>query len=196
MSGMNIAPPIEFSQEDKRLMRLALNQAKKAAAVGDAPIGAIVVQNGLVIGRGHNRRENRTDATEHAEMMAIRQACRRLRSWRLSDCDLYVTLEPCLMCAGAIISARIHRVVYAAADPKAGACGSVVSAQDFPLMHSLICEGSLMSVESASLLHNFFSVLRQRDLQRGTRGQRRDEAVSGGKQLIGRLNETATDPKM
>ncbi len=169
---------------DDRWMRLALAQARKAAAAGETPVGAVVVRDGRVIGRGYNRREARTDATEHAEMMALRQASRRLRSWRLADCDLYVTLEPCLMCAGALINARVRRVVYAAADPKAGACGSVVSAQDFPLMHTLVCEPGPLGDESADLLRGFFRALRRRDRNRGTRGERRVESEAGRKDLL------------
>ena len=164
-------------------MQLALNLARKAAAAGETPIGAVVVWNGQVIGRGRNRREARADATEHAEIMAIRQACRHLKSWRLTDCDLYVTLEPCLMCAGALINARIRRVVYAAPDPKAGACGSVVDARTFPLFHPLVCEPGPLAAESTELLRVFFRTLRQRDRGRGTKGQRRTEAVAGLKDL-------------
>lgn len=183
-----------FTADDRRFMRLALNQAAKAAAVGETPIGAVVVFHGQVVGRGRNRREQRTDATEHAELMAIRQACRRLRSWRLADCDLYVTLEPCLMCAGAIINARIRRVVFAAFDPKAGALGSVISAQEFPLMHEVTCEGGLMADEAAVMLRGFFRALRLRDRRRGSRGQRRSEAFAGEKHLWVHRTEPAPEP--
>ncbi|MGI6297714.1 MAG: tRNA adenosine(34) deaminase TadA [Saccharofermentanales bacterium] len=168
-------------ENDKRWMRLALNQARKAAAVGETPIGAVIVHEGRVIGRGYNRRETRKDATEHAEIMAIRQASRRLKSWRLTDCELYVTLEPCLMCAGALINARIRRVVYAAADPKGGACGSVVSAQSLPLFHEIICEPGPLAAESAELLRLFFKALRTRDRERGSSGQRRKQSLTGQK---------------
>lgn len=174
----------DFSDQDRRFMRLALNQAAKAAAMGETPVGAIVVFDGRVVGRGRNRRETRRDATEHAEIMAIRQACRKLGSWRLTDCDLYVTLEPCLMCAGALINARVRRVVYAASDPKAGSCGSVVSAQDFPLMHQMVCERGLLAREASDQLRGFFKGIRQRDKGRGTRGQRREEAARGLKPLL------------
>ena len=182
-----------YSPLDRRFMRLALNQAARAAAEGETPVGAIVVYQGQVVGRGRNRREQRTDATEHAEIMAIRQACRRLHSWRLDDCDLYVTLEPCLMCAGAIINARIRRVVYAAPDPKAGACGSVVAAQDFPLLHTVTCEGGLLGEDAADMLRAFFKKLRERDRSRGSRGQRREEAVSGKKRFGEMLS--SSDPE-
>lgn len=172
------------SDADIRWMRLAMNLAHKAAAAGETPIGAVVVHDGQVVGRGFNRRETRTDATEHAEIMAIRQASRRLKSWRLDQCDLYVTLEPCLMCAGALINARIRRVVYAAPDPKAGACGSVVDARGFPLFHVLVCEPGPLGAESAALLKAFFRALRERDRGRGSKGQRRAEAVSGRKDTM------------
>ena len=107
-------------------MKLALNQARKAMKAGETPVGAVLVCAGRVLGRGYNRREASADVTQHAELMAIRQASRRLGTWRLDGCDLYVTLEPCIMCAGAIVQARIRTVYYGAADPKAGACGSVV----------------------------------------------------------------------
>lgn len=170
-------------ENDKRWMRLALNQAHKAAAAGETPIGAVVVHAGRVIGRGYNRRETRHDATEHAEIMAIRQASRYLKSWRLTDCELFVTLEPCLMCAGALINARIRRVVYAAADPKGGACGSVVSAQSLPLFHEIICEPGPFAAESAELLRAFFKALRTRDRERGSSGQRRKQSLTGQKPI-------------
>jgi len=176
-------------------MKLALNQAARAAALGETPIGAVIVLDGQVIGRGRNRREQRTDATEHAEMMAIRQASRKLRSWRLSGCDLYVTLEPCLMCAGALINARIRRIVFAASDPKAGACGSVVAAQDFPLMHQVRCEGGLMAEASSVMLRRFFQALRERDKGRGSRGHRRDEARTGRKQILMHARPEADHPE-
>jgi len=184
-----------FSAEDRRFMKLALSQASRAAALGETPIGAVIVCDGQVVGRGRNRREQRTDATEHAEMMAIRQACRKLKSWRLSGCDLYVTLEPCLMCAGALINARIRRVVFAAPDPKAGACGSVVAAQDFPLMHEVRCEGGLMAEASSVMLRRFFQELRKRDKNRGSRGLRRDEARSGRKQILIHARPEADHPE-
>ncbi len=171
-----------LSENDSHWMNLALNQARKAAAAGETPIGAVIVHEGRVIGRGRNRRETRQDATEHAEIMAIRQACRRLKSWRLPDCDLYVTLEPCLMCAGAIINARIRRVVFAATDPKGGACGSVIAAHSLPLFHTLVCEQGPLAAESSELLRRFFQALRQRDRERGSSGERRDQGLAGRKQ--------------
>ncbi len=174
----------DFSKQDQQYMKQALGQAAKAAAAGETPVGAIVVHDGRVIGRGRNRRETRQDATEHAEIMAIRQACRKMGSWRLADCDVYVTLEPCLMCAGALINARVRRVVFAAADPKAGAMGSVVAAQDFPLMHPIVCEGGLLADEAAGQLRDFFKKLRLRDKDRGTKGERRAEARSGCKPMM------------
>lgn len=115
------------SEEKKKYMQLAFEQANKAQEKGEVPIGAILVDpDGRVIGRGYNRRELDQDATQHAEMMAIRQGCTELNTWRLIDCSLFVTLEPCPMCAGAIINSRIKNVYFGALDPKAGAAGSVV----------------------------------------------------------------------
>ena len=114
-------------EQKEKYMHLAFEQAKKAEEQGEVPIGAVVVdKDGNVIGEGYNRRELDEDATQHAEMIAIRQACKKLNSWRLVDCSLFITLEPCPMCMGAIINARIAAVWFGAYDPKAGACGSVL----------------------------------------------------------------------
>ena len=112
---------------DEVFMREALSLARRAADAGEVPVGAVVVKDGAVIGRGHNRPVSGNDPTAHAEVMALRDAAERVGNYRLGDCALYVTLEPCAMCAGAIMHARIGRVVYGAADPKAGACGGVVN---------------------------------------------------------------------
>jgi len=110
----------------KRYMKEALKEAVKAYQKDEAPIGAVIVQEGRIISRGHNERETKQDATLHAEMTAIRKACKKKGTWRLNDCDMYVTLEPCAMCAGAIVQARVGRLFIGAADPKAGAAGSVL----------------------------------------------------------------------
>ena len=117
------------------LMSLAMAEAKDASARGEVPVGALVVLNGTIIGRGQNRVIRDSDPTAHAEVVAIRRAAQHLRNYRLNGCVLYVTLEPCAMCAGAILHARIARLVYAAADPKAGACGSVMSVIDHPSLN-------------------------------------------------------------
>ena len=116
----------ERSERDVYFMRMALREAKRALAHEDVPIGAVLVHRGEILAAAHNERELREDPTAHAEVLALREAARALGTWRLLDCELYVTLEPCTMCAGAIVLARIPRVVFGATDPKAGACGSVL----------------------------------------------------------------------
>ena len=138
-------------------MRLALREAERALAHDDVPVGAVIVHSGEVIGAGHNERELRRDPTAHAEMIAIREAAIALRSWRLLDTVLYITLEPCAMCAGAIVLGRIPRVVFGAADPKAGAAGSVLDVLAAPsLNHRPDVAGGLLATESAELLLAFF----------------------------------------
>ena len=154
-------------------------QAQKAKEAGEVPVGAIVVRDGVVLGRGYNRRESRQDVTLHAEMIAIRQACRRLNSWRLDACDLYVTLEPCIMCAGAIIQARIRTLHYGADDPKAGACGSLVDLFSLRQNHSVEVRSGLMAETCSSLLKNFFQRRRTLDKAAGTKGERRRQARDG-----------------
>ena len=142
-------------------MRQALELARACLPDGDVPVGCVVVSPvGEVIGRGRNRREAEGCAAAHAEIEAITQACRRLGSWRLTGCVLYVTLEPCPMCAGAIINARIPRVVFGAPDPKAGSCGSVTDLFALPYNHRPACEGGVLEEECAQLLRDFFRALR------------------------------------
>jgi tRNA(adenine34) deaminase len=139
-------------------MRLALREAQRASEHDDIPVGAVVVKDGEVIGSGHNEREVRADPTAHAEMIALREAARLLASWRVLDSVLYVTLEPCAMCAGAIVLARIPRVVFGTADPKAGAAGSVLNVLEEPrLNHRPQVESGLLAEECAELLRSFFS---------------------------------------
>jgi len=139
-------------------MRLALREAVRATEHDDVPIGAVIVRGGEVIGSGHNERELRTDPTAHAEMIALREAARTLGSWRVLDSVMYVTLEPCAMCAGAIVLSRLPRLVYGAADPKAGAAGSVLDVLDEPrLNHRPQVESGLLAEECADLLRGFFA---------------------------------------
>ena len=139
-------------------MRLALREAERAVEHDDVPVGAVVVHDGEVIGAGHNERELRQDPSAHAEMLALREAARALGSWRLLDAVLYVTLEPCAMCAGAIVLGRVPRVVYGTADPKAGAAGSVLDVLAEPrLNHRPEVAGGLLAPECAALLRSFFS---------------------------------------
>jgi tRNA(adenine34) deaminase len=139
-------------------MRLALREAARAPEHDDVPIGAVIVHGGEVIGAGHNERELRADPTAHAEMIALREAAHALGSWRILDAVMYVTLEPCAMCAGAIVLARVPRVVYGATDPKAGAAGSVLDVLDEPrLNHRPQVEGGLLAEDCADLLRAFFA---------------------------------------
>lgn len=151
------------SSADAFFMRQALAEARLAADEGEVPVGAVVVHAGRVIGRGRNACERLQDATAHAEMVAITAASSALGSWRLEDCTLYVSLEPCPMCLGACLNARVARVVYAAREPKAGACGSVVDLRALPgFNHALTVTGGVDAEESAAILKGFFKKLRER----------------------------------
>jgi len=139
-------------------MRLAIEQAELALAHDDVPVGAVVVQDGHVVGEGRNERERRQDPTAHAETLALRQAAQRRGSWRLLDTVIYVTLEPCAMCAGAIVLARVPRVVFGTGDPKAGAAGSVLDVLAEPrLNHRPAVVGGVLAEECAALLTSFFA---------------------------------------
>lgn len=142
-------------------MQAALAQAERAAAIGEVPVGAVVVLDGEVIGAGSNRREIDQDPLAHAELFAIREAARRLGSWRLVGASLYVTLEPCAMCAGAIVLARIDRLIYGAADPKAGYCGTLGDIpRDARLNHRVEVTAGVLSEECGQILRHFFADLR------------------------------------
>ena len=169
--------PQPASGFDPRFLWKALAQAMRADREDETPVGAVVVKDGAVVGRGRNQRELRQDATLHAEMTAIRQASRRLGSWRLDGCDLYVTLEPCPMCAGAIQQARLRAVYYGAKDPKAGACGSKIDLFAVAgLNHYPEIVGGCLEEECSALLKDFFRRMRAKDRTLGTRGARRDRA--------------------
>lgn len=144
----------------KEFMSLALEQAKIAFANGDVPVGAVIVRNDEVVACAYNERELKKDASAHAEVLAIRSACERLCRWRLSDCEMYVTLEPCTMCAGALLNARLGKLYYALKDPRSGAFGSVLNLNSYPLLHKIYAEGGLCEEESARLLRDFFEKLR------------------------------------
>jgi tRNA(adenine34) deaminase len=147
-----------FFPRDDYFMRLALREAKQALEHDDVPIGAVLVRDGDVVALGHNERELRQDPTAHAEIIVLREAARLAGSWRVLDAELYVTLEPCAMCAGAIVLARIGRVVYGATDPKAGACGSVLDVLGEPrLNHRPVVGGGLLADQAAELLAGFFA---------------------------------------
>jgi tRNA(adenine34) deaminase len=148
--------------DDETYMRLALEEARAARDEGEVPIGAVVVCDGAVVARAHNRRENDRDPTAHAELLAIRAAAGSLERWRLSDCTVYVTLEPCPMCAGAMHQARIARLVYGAPDPKAGAVGTLYDlSDDERLNHRFDVTTGVLADESAALLKAFFGRLRR-----------------------------------
>ena len=145
---------------DTELMAQALQLAREAADDGEVPVGCVIARNGQIVGRGRNRREKSRNALSHAEVEAINDACTNLGGWRLWDCTLYVTLEPCPMCAGAIINARIPRVVYGAGDDKCGACGSVCDLTAMAFNHHPAVEAGLCGEEAAALLQEFFQDLR------------------------------------
>lgn len=148
-------------------MRLALEEAKAAPAHGDVPVGAVVLQRGVVLAGAHNRREVDQDPTAHAELLVLRMAARALGSWRLEECTLYVTLEPCTMCAGAMVLARLPRLVYGATDPKAGAAGSLYDLTREPrLNHRVELTAGVLGEECAALLRTFFVVRRGRGRSR------------------------------
>lgn len=147
---------------DLEMMSLAIDEAKKAERLGEVPIGAVISQNGQVIATGHNLRETGRHALAHAEIIALDAACKTLGGWRLPNCTLYVTLEPCPMCAGAIINARILRVVFGAYDSKAGSFGSLVDLSKVAYNHAPQLCGGVMETECAALLRDFFRNLRQR----------------------------------
>ena len=152
-----------YLHRDEEFMRLAIEQARLAAQLGEIPVGAVVVKDDQVIGRGYNRREIDSSATAHAEVLAIEDACKHLGTWRLTDCELYVTLEPCPMCAGAIINARIRRVIYGAKDDRAGCCGSVADFFVMPFNHNPLSRSGILADECKTLLLDFFSTLRNEE---------------------------------
>ena len=147
--------------DDVKYMQEALALAKEAAAEGEVPVGCVIVRDGQVVGRGRNHRETGKTALGHAEIEAIGQACKNLGGWRLWECTLYVTLEPCPMCAGAIVNARIPRVVFGASDAKCGACGSVCDLFDMNFNHHPQVTKGVLEEESARELTEFFETLRQ-----------------------------------
>jgi len=149
-------------EREEAFMREALKLAREAAADGEVPVGAVVVKDNAVIAVGRNRRETAKNALCHAELEAIHNACVQLGGWRLWQCELYVTLEPCPMCAGAIINARIPRVIFGASDQKAGSCGSVVNLFELPYNHKPELVGGVLADECAALLTEFFRKLRDK----------------------------------
>ncbi len=148
--------------EKTDFMRLAIAEAQKSAAEGEVPVGAVITRHGEVVAVGRNRRETVKDALSHAEIEAIRSACAALGGWRLWECEMYVTLEPCPMCAGAILNARLQKVTFGAFDPKNGAVESVVKMFDYPFTHKPQYEGGVLEQDCAALLSDFFKKLREK----------------------------------
>ncbi len=163
--------PSAWSAQDQEWMRLALARARVAAGLGEVPVGAVVVCGDQPVGAGHNLRETRGDPTAHAEVLAVREAASTIGHWRLDGCTVYVTLEPCIMCAGALWLARVERLVFATHDPKAGAAGSLYNVPaDARLNHRLRVEHGLMGEESGALIREFFRDLRRRRRPDGVEG--------------------------
>lgn len=144
-----------------QFMQNAIDEAKKARSIGEVPVGAVIVLENKIIGSGYNKRETSKNALSHAEIEAINEACKTLGSWRLLNCDLYVTLEPCPMCIGAIINSRIRKVVFGCADPKSGSCGSLINLTDLPYNHRPEIVSGIMKDECSTLLSDFFKNLRK-----------------------------------
>ncbi len=168
-------PVLADSTAAEAFMRLALREAQKSAAEGEVPVGAVVVRNGEVVAVGRNRREKEKNALAHAEIEAIDRACKALGGWRLWECELFVTLEPCPMCAGAIVNARLQRVTYGARDPKNGAVGSVFSMFSLPLTHKPEAVGGVLEKECAEALTSFFKELRENRVRNSeSREQKQD----------------------
>lgn len=147
---------------DYELMGAALAEAEQAAALGEVPVGAVVARDGEIIAAAHNTRETEKNALNHAELLAIDAACKKLGGWRLHRCDLYVTLEPCPMCAGALINSRMKTVYYGAPDPKAGSCGSLINLFALPYNHQPALVSGVLEQECADILRNFFRELRKK----------------------------------
>ena len=146
----------------EEFMKIAIEEAEKAFMLDEVPVGAVIVKNGKIIAKGHNLRETLKSATAHAEIIAINEACAKLNGWRLFGCDIYVTLEPCPMCAGALINARIDRIIYGATDFKRGACGSLYNfVQDPSLNHNPEVIGGICELECKAVLQKFFSLKRK-----------------------------------
>lgn len=147
---------------DEEYMREALSLAEKSFELGEVPVGAVAVWEGKIVGRGMNLRETDKNALRHAEIMAIDEACKNLGGWRIWKCDLYVTLEPCPMCAGAIINSRVKRVIYGASDPKAGSCGSLTNLFEMPYNHKPEVVSGVLEKECSEILSRFFARLREK----------------------------------
>ncbi len=150
-----------MDKQDNKYMKEALKEAQKSYNKEEIPVGAVIVKDGKIIGRGHNLKETKNDTTNHAEIIAIKKASKKLKSWRLTGCTMYVTLEPCTMCAGALIQARLDKVVIGTMDEKTGACGSVLNVvEDYKFNHRVEIEKGVMEKECKSIIQEFFKKLR------------------------------------
>ena len=147
-----------------KFMKAALTEAKKAYMIAEVPVGAVIVYNNKIIARGHNTRETNQSVLGHAEINAIKKASKKIGSWRLEDCDIYVTLEPCPMCSGAIIQSRIKNLYFGAYDLKGGACGSVLNLFEHPFNHKVNVTGGVMEMECSRIIKDFFKELRQKNV--------------------------------
>lgn len=148
---------------EEKFMKEALKEAKKAYEKEEVPVGAIIVKNGKIIARAHNLKETKTDTTCHAEILAIKKASKKLKAWRLEDCEMYVTLEPCSMCAGALIQSRIKKVYIGTMDYKTGACGSILNLlEDYTFNHKVEYETGILKEECENILQDFFKYLRKK----------------------------------
>ena len=154
----------QLDQAKEKFMKEAIKEAKKALALEEVPVGAVIVKDGKIIARAHNTKEIKRDATCHAEILAIKKACRKLNSWRLIDCEMYVTLEPCSMCTGALINSRIKKLYIGTTDEKTGACGSVLNLlEDYKFNHKIETEKYILRDECETLLKEFFKFLREKN---------------------------------
>lgn len=157
-------------EEKNKFMKQALKEAKKAYEKLEVPVGAVIVKDGKIIAKAHNLKETKTDTTKHAEILAIQKASKKLESWRLLDCEMYITLEPCSMCAGAMINSRIKKIYIGALDEKTGAAGSVLNLfEDYKFNHKVEVEKGVMQKECENILKDFFKMLRKykKNLQKG-----------------------------
>lgn len=150
--------------KDEYYMSIALEEAKKAYKLEEVPVGCVIVYQDKILAKSHNTRHKTKSVFDHAELIAIKKASKKINSWILEDCEMYVTLEPCLMCASAIIQSRIKRIIYAANEPKFGAFGSITDLSILPLNHHIVVTKGILSIESANLLKSFFKELREKKL--------------------------------
>jgi len=159
--------------ETEKFMKEAIKEAREAFKKEEIPVGAVIVKNGKIIAKAHNVKESGKDATAHAEILAIKKACKKLNSWRLLDCDMYVTLEPCAMCAGALINARIRKIYIGTIDEKTGACGSMLDLiENYKFNHKVQVQKYILKEECENILKDFFKMLRERNRDRRKNGDK------------------------